>query len=624
MKTILPIPNHRLIQMTSLTVFLTCLLFVTPANCQENEPRKFPSLEVDNLWPEDITIEQPDPVFEIQESYLPLWKEALKHDENDLRQELLANIQAVHQSGFDQSAVADQVRSLIAPENHHTLNMAIAGLLTELNDKASAKKLFELLQPKRIELAQVIEPALAKWNFEAIKPIWLKRLDQQNVRPTLLRLAIRGLGETNHNPAAAALKKVVMDTAAQPAIRIEAAKSLGKISPEHADQAKLLASKPGRKNITDRLCAVLLLSQDDSEAAIKLIQRLMTDEEGAVAGIAWERILELDPALAVQLARKCLSHRDSKVRGHVVTALLKQPNLKRMDLLGKLMADQHPQVRVAARLALVALANQKEKFDKQARVIGMKVVEGAEFQGIEQALILLASLDHKPVAGKAIELLNHDHPKVMKASGWALRVLNVEKTYPKMLDRATELSDILFGRNYARKKKLDDAHLDQLAHLFDSFGQSLYEPADPLMRKYVPKNLSLQSNCRPAAITALGKLNSNKKDSDLIESLIRRMNDQVSEPPENQNVCATSAIALGRMNAEEALSDMKSLYDGSPVVSGFDYAAAWAIRELSGEEIAQPVPAIIRQSGFNLEPTTARIREFQDSTSLDPESSGDR
>lgn len=572
--------------------------------------------EVKNLWPDDITIEALKPTMQLNPAYQPLWLEALRQPETDLKQEIVATLERIHRQGFEMSGLASEIRVMVSDRNHHTLNMALASLLVAIDDQDSAELLFGLLKPGRVELAQVIEPALAEWDYQPMRDIWDKRLSQEQVRRTLLLLAIDGLKVAKHGASVDRLIEIATDQRQATPIRISAARAAGAIRSQGlAESSRNLIERASPKSpskLIDRLCAVALLAGHDSDDSNKLLQQRLLDDEAAVAGAAWKRLLEIDPALAVPFAKQCLSNSDPVVRIHVVTALREQPSLERIEWLGQLMDDRHPGVRIGARFALVKLAAKSGEFDERIRSIGMEWLDNspARFRGVEQALILLAALDHKPAAELAVELLYHDQTKVRITAAWCLRILQVKIAFPKMFKRANEVSEALFGNGSEQNWEQTRADMHQLAHLFDAFGQFGFRESDELLRLYVPKNHEL--SCRPAAITALGKLHVDDADSDLIPLLVRRMHDQVSDTAESPELCATCAVALGRMNAQSALKDIERYYDGTPPVSGMHYAAAWAIRELTGREFPDPVSPIVNVTGFSLEPIGARLRENVD------------
>lgn len=567
-------------------------------------------LEVANLWPEDITIEEPPPTRVIFPAYTELWLEAIKHSETDLQQELISLFEQIHRNGIDQSAIAVEIRSLINENNHHTVNIAAASLLVALDDQASADVLFALTKPGLAEISLIVEPALARWGFEPAIVVWQQRLSQQRIRRTLLVLAIDCLGIIQDESSLEDLVRVAMDRTEGRSIRMAAARAAGAIGGEGLAKAAVKLSGQGSPGaVVNRLCSIAFLSDHQSDVAIKLIQKLLLDEDGAVAGAAWHRLLEIDSALAIPIVEQCLKNEDPIVRKSVVTAMFEQPTLASIESLGEMMNDRHPDIRVAARFALRRLAKQNEKFDQAVRMAGMKALHEIpnDYRGIEQGLILLAALDHKPAAGRATELIQHDHPKVFVTAAWTVRVLQVENTFEALLRHVDKLSDVVMAHTRSEEESPSVHHLNQIAHLFDLFGESDYRDAEELLRRFVPKNQGLLNNCRPAAITALGKFHRDDPGSNLVRQLVKRMNDQTSETAESSEVWATCAIALGRMKAKSALSELRKYYFGEPTVSGFSYATAWSIRELTGEDFPPPVSKVISTSGFNLEPIGQRL-----------------
>ena len=71
------------------------------------------------------------------------------------------------------------------------------------------------------------------------------------------------------------------------------------------------------------------------------------------------------------------------------------------------------------------------------------------------------------------------------------------------------------------------------------------------------------------------------------------------------------------MNAKSAVPDIRKYYVAVPAVSGFNYAAAWALRELVGDEIPAPESPIQQTTGFNLEPGQARLNASEEDESPD-------
>jgi hypothetical protein len=599
----------------SAVIVCAFVLFADPSLAQDSDKQAddpIAELRVENLWLLDPDLTLPAEILKFDPAYRPLWMEAIQHPEADLQQEIAAMFDRVQRAGNDDySDQADVFRKLILDDNHHTLNVALASLLCTIDDRDSADRLFEILNPKRIELSQVVEPALARWDYKPIREIWRSRLDDPGVRRSHLVLAIEGLMQVRDEPAADRLLEMAMDRREKSALRIAAARAVGHI---HSDgllsAAQQLSADVSAEGIINRLCAVAFLARHESEPANELLQRLSLDAEPTVAAGAWRRLLQIDSALAVTQADDCLTNDDPIVRGLAVQSLFEQPTVVRIDQLGVMMDDRHPDVRKAARISLHRLALVSDEFDRRVRVAGMKSVQesASGYRGVEQALLLLGALDHKNVAGVAVELLEHDHPRVLVTAAWTLRVLQVKETLPSMLDRALRVSDVYLGKKYKQQTTVGGAAgLDQIAHLFDAFGQMEYHAAEDLLRKYIPKQLDLGANSRPAAIGAIGRLNQGHPDPKLVAQLVARLHDWASDPGEIFPVCSMSAIALGRMKANSAVKDLERYFLGKPPRGLLDYSSAWSIREITGRDFPAPVAQFAYKSGFNLTPGRARI-----------------
>lgn len=572
-----------------------------------------PEVKVDFLWTKDPNIRIPKPVAGFDPAYIPLWMEALQHDEADLQQETAVAFEFVHREGFaDLSRLADDFRAQLSSDSHHAVQLALASLLVTLDDEASAKHLAELLNPRQIELSQIVEPALAKWDYLPIREVWRSRLNDSRVRRSHLVLAIEGLMQVQDEESADRLLEIAVDRREKSAIRVAAAKAVGNIRNDGLlATARKLSEYSTGTGIADRICAASLLVRHVSEDSNQLLVKLSLDPEPVVAAIAWHRLLQIDAALAVPQAEVCLTNGDPNIRELAMQSLKEQPTLDRIDRLGLMMDDRHPSVRKKARTSLHQLALLNDEFDKRVRIAGMKSATESPsgYRGTEQSLLLLTALDHKNVAGIAVEHLDHKHPRVMLTAAWALRVLSVEETLPGMLDRATRVSAAFLDSSFQKREKFDASAIDQVAHLFDAMGQMKYGEAEGLLRKYIPKNLTLGANARPAAVAAMGKLYEKNPDEELVKQLLKRFSDRESMiEPELDEVIHMCSIAFGRMKATQTLPFLEKDYPGGTPTGGFDLAAAWAIREITGQEYPPPHVLTKYKSGFHLEPGKQRLQ----------------
>jgi hypothetical protein len=140
----------------------------------------------------------------------------------------------------------------------------------------------------------------------------------------------------------------------------------------------------------------------------------------------------------------------------------------------------------------------------------------------------------------------------------------------------------------------------QAAQLFEAFGQMNYEPAEPLMRRFVPKGMGGEY-ARSAAIYSLGKMHLGKPD-DLLAAAIAARVTEPSEamPAEMHRVRVAGAIALGHMKATSQAEPLRGF--ASKLGVKLYLAIQWSLREITGEELPPPPPVISFKRDWFLEP----------------------
>jgi hypothetical protein len=129
-----------------------------------------------------------------------------------------------------------------------------------------------------------------------------------------------------------------------------------------------------------------------------------------------------------------------------------------------------------------------------------------------------------------------------------------------------------------------------------------YAPAEPLLRKHVPKSFGYGDYSRAAAIWALGHLHADKPDEDLAKLLAARMKDTLSVPPEVLNVQMMSTIALGRMGAKSQLEEIKTLMGTGTAAAQPNLSMRWAYIRLTGEKLPDVEPSQYSKSNWFLLP----------------------
>jgi HEAT repeat protein len=470
-------------------------------------------------------------------------------------------------------------------------------------DDRSADLLFKASQKYGADLRQLIEPALAKWRFAPIVNIWQKRLEAKGTRFRDLVLAIHGVAEVGDKSAVPALLAMLHDPLRAGALRLEAARSAGRLQtsglePE-AERLTRLSSVP----ILQRLCAAALLAQHDSESAITTLLRLAIDVEPSVAAAALSRLNAINHDLVVPIAEQVMRNDDANVRQQGVDAYVARPTPERVSFVCRLLDDPHPSLRAGVRESLFRLAQQAE-LDAVIRLTASGVMANDSWRGQEQAALLLSALDHKPAVTRLVELLESPRDEVMVATAWGLRVLAVPDTLPAILDKASRQTEARV-KNQSNSNALDD----QVAHLCEALGLMKYAPAEPLLRRYVPKIPALGELSRGAAIWALGHLHAGVSDEPLAVLMVERLTEPIGPfPPEVQRVRHASAISLGRMQSKSQTERMRAFLGPKVGIDPTSLAIRWAIHELTGELLPEPDRPTFSRSGWFLEPLDYKVR----------------
>jgi HEAT repeat protein len=524
-----------------------------------------------------------------------LWVKVLERPEAELRCRAAEAIVRAHGRGVKglETTIGPLRAALDQPDQHPAVRLAVARALIVLEAQVAAPSLFRLARSGGVELRNVVEPALARWDYRPARAVWLERLRDPETPSWSLVLAVRGLAMVGEQQAADRLREIVLSDTRPGPLRLEAARALGTIHTAGLEKdAERLAADASSRGTVSRLAAAALLRRHKGERAVELLQRFTRDREPSVAAVALVRLIEIDPKLVVPALEHVLASPDANVRSLGVDVLLRQPTEQHLRLMGDRLDDAHPDVRGKARRALYELAEKKEL---RSRIIeeGMRVLRRgrAQWRGLEQATILLTQLGHKPAAGRLVELLSSDRPEVFITAAWGLRKLAVKDTLSGVVAYAKVAKKRLAGMTDLKSEPLSNALDHQLSQLNQFLGQQKYAPADGILREFIPRPGMSQPGvpeARAAAIWALGLIHEGKSDAKLVGALEGRLNSN-EIPPEYPQVRRMSAITLARLKAKEALPSLRRHFrDGKPSENPVNNACGWAIEQLTGEVMPAP------------------------------------
>lgn len=567
----------------------------------------------------------PEPNREIPSSFIDLWIEALAGPEQDLKHDVAMDIRRAHQDRYlDCSPVTESlIKVLQNNDARRSVRVEIARTLIALDARDSAATFKRLLNENSgTQFEMIVEPALARWNDSEMPPIWRQRLADRNPVRYRQRLAIRALAVVQSSASDRALihddLRRLITTSRDTTIAIEAATTLGEFKREGLEDlaAQLLLSSNSASR-PHSPAGIFLLQHHDSDTSRKILLQVITDgmtipHMAPNVRQAWKRLLELEVQDLAALAPQVQHHSDSGLRTVAVETFLLFASSQSVDHLGQMLDDRHPDIRLAARQALLQLSETTQLNDA-VRLAAMEAIAGSSWMQQEQAIIILTELKHEDAAHRLLELLQSPRAEVMIAAAWGLTRLNVPDSIPSMLEIAKKLDQrVRKGQNENSPESI------ALAHLLEGLGLARHQPVVPLLKRWIPKK-SPQVDIdltRCSAFWALGLLYEDSKDKSLARQLVARfidVEDTPLEAAETATIHYVAAISLGRLGAPTALGSLKNF--STPVDGEVAMAAAWAIARITGEAVRPPLPASESGGRWRLSPIGSRLRSANDEAS---------
>ena len=331
----------------------------------------------------------------------------------------------------------------------------------------------------------------------------------------------------------------------------------------------------------------------------ELLTEMAGDPQPSVQTIALGHLFRIDPSLIFPIIQETVGSQDANVRRWGAEAIVASPSPEMLPALASMLDDRDPEIRTYVCDRLVDLA-EKPALRETVVAEGRRILNAESWRGQEQATLLLVSLEDTTIVERLLELLDANRAEASVAAAWGLCELAVPSTLEpvfRVLERKTAA--------YLGSEPLQSGIADQLALLCQLLGALKYAPAEPVLRKYVPKTSGFDGVSRAAAIWALGHLHAGKPDAELARLLAGRVKDAFNEElPEDWLVCRMSAITLGRMKAVQALPELEKARETATLSTGLGYACAWAVWQLGGEEIPGLPPLVEIDNDWFLVPLT--------------------
>src|SRR5262245_54211890 len=112
--------------------------------------------------------------FVFPEKAKDLWVKVLERPDAEMRCRAAEAIVRAHGRGVKglETTIAPLRAVLDQPDQHPAVRLAVARALIVLEAQDSARSLFRLARSGGVELRNVIEPALARWNYRPAREVW--------------------------------------------------------------------------------------------------------------------------------------------------------------------------------------------------------------------------------------------------------------------------------------------------------------------------------------------------------------------------------------------------------------------------------------------------------------------
>jgi len=584
------------------------------------------AIEIDSAMLLDPKLDEVREVFVFSPRLKPLWIEALTSKEHEQQQRAADAIARAHQAGMKEldDAFDPLLRVLEAPGSSLSVRLAAARALVELDAQQSAHALSRRAIVDGLDMAMLVEPALAAWDYAPRRTVWRAQLNDPAASRRRQILAIRALATVRDAQAVDAIRDLALDPSRGPDVRLEAARA--QIAQAGlADSALQLLSAGKQATIVDRLVAAELACRDASPRGVAALDVLLDDPEPAVVAVALSAADRIAPQLALKRSDELIHSDDANLRRLIAKLLVAHPTEGAVKLVGSLLTDPQPALIDLAGESLAAMATHPELIPSIHEVI-VESLNSVRPATVRQAVLLVGAIRAKEFAGRTAVLLDAPESEVAFASAWALRVLADPSTELAILARIegeTKRRQALvelwrpivaadpFGNHDFPSVRESNAQLEQLIL---ALGALPALTAEPLLRRFLPKpprpqigeppvlEVERQALLRAAAIWSLGRRHAESPSIELVAALRERLADANEKSPEAPLVRRMAAISLGRMKDVQSVDLLRALAIGADAYTDLGRASRWALEEITSEKLPKLSPLEKVKSDWFLTP----------------------
>ncbi|MBL8815447.1 MAG: hypothetical protein JNL58_05420 [Planctomyces sp.] len=480
------------------------------------------------------------------------------------------------------------------------IRQACALALIQSESISSAPQLLDFTAKADDSIRLVIEPSLARWKFKPAAEVWMGRLSNRLESSSGIRLACEGLITLESVEAAEVLQRELDDRSNPFPRRMASAAALARLGPQRAlTSASALSTGP----VSDRLLAVAASANQQAEST-QLLSRLCIDESQAVASAAWLTLFDQNADALKPLLETGRKHSDAVVRMTSARVMNRFPTPEYCTWLNELLSDAHIEVRNVARQMLVLNAAADETLRLQIIDQAATKISGnpADWQGIEQALLVLGQVRSARHSLACLPLLTNGRAEVEVTAAWLMHLY----PDPNAECRLAVLKQIE-DREALLKTVDDDPDMVlnagfQLAHLFQLCGLLRERSQLQLLSENYSKTCRGGEVKRAAAMWAIGLSHENEPLPEIVGQLESRVRDRTGPNPEREVVRRMSVMALGWMNSSSSEETLKDSWKMDPPVALIPQSARWVMLRLGLEELPEPKGDTVGVGGWKLLP----------------------
>ncbi|MEZ6134513.1 MAG: hypothetical protein R3C53_06355 [Pirellulaceae bacterium] len=458
--------------------------------------------------------------------------------------------------------------------SNRMVRLAQASAWCKLYDADSAHELWDSCQ-KDSTVRDFVEQVLITQRSDLALSTWLSRLVDAQADPRQQLTAIDGVAACQAKSAIDPLTDLLRNEQTNFPVKLAAARALGILADAGLEE---LASQWLDSNRTlKEQVAANLLANHDTPGAEAMMDRIVKGSFAPAQVVAYRWFATWRPTVAQEMAAQMIKHADSSLRLLAARVLQQVDDADSLRMQANLLSDRNLTVRRTIRNHLIAKAENADLRPVVDELVAAHL-RGEAFEGIEQAMLVAAGLNDKSHCPQLVALLEHPRPEVHVRAAWALeQLVDDPELLSQILKHCVQWTDWLANDNAAHP--VEDTDLFRMAHLFGALGRNAYQPADEMLRLYVPKNTQkMRPTTRIPAIWALGLIWKGNQETGLERELIARIMDMSTTDPEEDTVRYACALTLGRLGNKSSIEALENTHFKAPDPVGV--AIDWALQQL--------------------------------------------